>query len=72
LTFAYVYSVVQLASLSVLLHHCLTERAAPELPATPGAPYSSARSRLAPSSRVMRRLRLVGVRAQRWVPKGLR
>ncbi|GAA5902283.1 hypothetical protein JCM8208_007249 [Rhodotorula glutinis] len=72
LTFAYVYSLVQIASFSVLLHHTLTERTAPELPSTPGAPYSSARTRLPPSSRVMRRLRLVGVRAGRWVPKGLR
>ncbi|KPV72571.1 uncharacterized protein RHOBADRAFT_55672 [Rhodotorula graminis WP1] len=35
LTFAYVYSVVQIVSLSILLHHALTERTAPELPATP-------------------------------------
>ncbi|GAA5837006.1 hypothetical protein JCM9279_007730 [Rhodotorula babjevae] len=35
LTFAYVYSVVQLASLTILLHHALTEHTAPELPTTP-------------------------------------
>ncbi|GAA5921092.1 hypothetical protein JCM3775_004087 [Rhodotorula graminis] len=65
LTFAYVYSVVQIVSLSILLHHALTERTAPELPATPGAPSSSSRSRLPPSSRFLRRLRLFGLPARR-------
>ncbi|TNY21319.1 Proteophosphoglycan ppg4 [Rhodotorula diobovata] len=68
LTFAFFYAVAQLVTLSILLHHLLTERTSPALPSTPGALYPFVKGRLAPSSRVVRRLRAARTSARRWAP----
>ncbi|GAA6057074.1 hypothetical protein JCM3770_001445 [Rhodotorula araucariae] len=53
LVFAYFYALVQLSTLTLLLHHVLAP-SAPELPPSPGTSATPRRSRTAPSSRVLR------------------